>query len=106
MRELNLRYRGQDKPTNVLAFPADLPAALAHPLLGDIIVCAAIVEREAREQQKSTSAHWAHMMVHATLHLLGYDHQEETEAQAMEAVETDILGQLSFPPPYAEHYQR
>jgi len=106
MRELNLRYRGLDKPTNVLAFSAGLPAQLAHPLLGDIVICAPIVEHEAREQDKIRDAHWAHMMVHGTLHLLGYDHQSEAEALAMETLETDILNELTFPPPYADHQSR
>lgn len=99
--DLNLRYRGQDKPTNVLSFNAELPPELEHPLLGDIVICAAIVEREAQQQHKPSAAHWAHMLVHGTLHLLGYDHQAQNEAQIMEALETDIMTTLAFAPPYA-----
>ena len=88
MTELNGTYRQQHKPTNVLSFPADLPDGVTHPLLGDIIVCAAVVEREAREQNKTAEAHWTHMFVHGSLHLLGYDHILADEANKMEAMET------------------
>lgn len=101
-RELNHQYRHQDKPTNVLSFPADLPPELELPLLGDLVVCAPVVEREAREQRKTLEAHWAHMLVHGTLHLLGYDHIEPAEAEAMESLETRIMTRLNYPPPYAE----
>jgi probable rRNA maturation factor len=101
MQTLNLRYRGQDKTTNVLAFSADLPAELALPLLGDIVICAAVVAREAQEQDKTNEAHWAHMLVHGTLHLLGYDHQSNAQALDMEALETEVLTSLAFPPPYS-----
>lgn len=100
-RELNLQYRNKDYPTNVLSFPADLPEELALPLLGDLVVCAPVVEREAREQDKLLTAHWAHMLVHGTLHLLGFDHIEDAEADEMEALETRILAQLGFADPYA-----
>lgn len=98
--ELNLRYRGKEGPTNVLSFPADIPDFVESPLLGDIVICAAIVRKEANEQHKTLEAHWAHMLVHGTLHLLGHDHIEEAEAEAMEALETTILGKINFPPPY------
>ncbi|WP_341936480.1 rRNA maturation RNase YbeY [Marinimicrobium sp. C2-29] len=101
-RELNLRYRDKDKPTNVLSFPADLPPELNLPLLGDLVVCAPVVEREAREQGKTAQAHWAHMLVHGTLHLLGYDHIDPAEAEAMESLETRILTRLNYPAPYVE----
>lgn len=97
---LNAQYRQQDKPTNVLSFPTDLPPELQIPLLGDLVVCAGVVEHEAHEQGKSLAAHWAHMVVHGTLHLLGYDHESDEEAEQMEALETRILGQLGFPAPY------
>lgn len=97
---LNAQYRQQDKPTNVLSFPTDLPPELQIPLLGDLVVCAGVVEHEAHEQGKSLAAHWAHMVVHGTLHLLGYDHESDEEAEEMEALETRILGQLGFPAPY------
>ena len=101
MSELNQRFRSKAGPTNVLSFPADIPAELNHPLLGDIVICAPVVRREAAEQNKSEDAHWAHMTVHGTLHLLGYDHLVEAEAQAMEAMETDILASLNLPCPYS-----
>jgi len=99
--ELNLRYRGKEGPTNVLSFPADIPDFVESKLLGDIVICAAIVRKEATEQHKALKAHWAHMLVHGTLHLLGYDHIKESEAETMEALETTILGELKFPPPYS-----
>tara|TARA_B100000446_G_scaffold162740_1_gene163371 strand:+ start:9158 stop:9649 length:492 start_codon:yes stop_codon:yes gene_type:complete len=99
-QQLNGQYRQKDKPTNVLSFPADLPDELELPLLGDLVVCAPIVAREAVEQNKTQEAHWAHMLVHGTLHLLGYDHIEEADATEMEALETRIITKLGFPPPY------
>lgn len=99
-QQLNSQYRQQDKPTNVLSFPADLSPELQLPLLGDLVICAPVVAREAQEQNKTLEAHWAHMLVHGTLHLLGYDHIEDTEATAMEALETQIITELGFPPPY------
>lgn len=102
MRELNYRYRGADYATNVLSFPADLPPELQLPHLGDIAICAAVVEREAREQHKTNTAHWAHMVVHGTLHLLGYDHIDPADAEIMEALEIDILHQLNFDDPYTD----
>lgn len=99
---LNYQYRQQEKPTNVLSFPADIPEELGIPLLGDLVICAPVVEREAVEQGKTLAAHWAHMLVHGTLHLLGYDHIEDAEAEEMEALETKILDGLGFPAPYAE----
>jgi len=100
MAALNKRFRGRRGPTNVLSFPADLPPGLGLPLLGDLVLCAPLVEREAGEQGKAVAAHWAHLAVHGTLHLLGYDHQAPAEAAAMEALETDILGSLGLPCPY------
>ncbi|MFT6051669.1 MAG: putative rRNA maturation factor [Halioglobus sp.] len=102
MAELNESYRGKSGPTNVLSFPADLPAEVTLPLLGDIVICAPVVAREASAQHKPEMAHWAHMTVHGTLHLLGYDHLEEREAVAMEVLETEILARLNYPCPYAE----
>lgn len=101
MRRLNGRYRGKRKPTNVLSFPAALPGGLKLPLLGDIVVCAPVVSREAREQGKRPRAHWAHMLVHGTLHLRGFDHEHEAEARAMERRERRILAALGFPDPYS-----
>lgn len=98
--ELNLRYRNKRGATNVLSFPADLPPALALPLLGDLVICAGIVAREAMEQDKPLAAHWAHMVIHGTLHLIGYDHIDDTEADTMEALEIAILDGLQLPNPY------
>ena len=104
MRALNRDYRDQDKPTNVLAFPAGgdgFEPPGATPLLGDVVVCAGVVAREAREQGKAVEHHWAHMLVHGTLHLLGYDHVGEPQAEAMESLERRILGELGIADPYA-----
>lgn len=109
--ELNLRYRNKQGPTNVLSFPADLPESLQEllleeslqlPLLGDLVICAQVVEREAQQQNKSLKAHWAHMLVHGSLHLIGYDHMNDHEAELMEQMETNILTNLDFPPPYEQ----
>jgi probable rRNA maturation factor len=104
MQALNSRYRGQDKPTNVLSFPADLPEALRGRIepepLGDIVICASIVETESKAQGKPTAHHWAHLTIHGLLHLLGHDHQEKVQAQAMEALEIDCLSRLGIPDPY------
>ncbi|WP_343554067.1 rRNA maturation RNase YbeY [Pantoea sp.] len=98
--ELNLTYRGKDKPTNVLSFPFEAPPGIELPLLGDLIICRQVVEQEAAEQGKTVEAHWAHMVVHGTLHLLGYDHIEDSEAEEMEALETEIMLALGYPDPY------
>ena len=103
-RALNRQYRDQDKPTNVLSFPAPPPDGLpeaAGRLLGDVVICAPVVAAEAAEQDKSVAAHWGHMLVHGTLHLLGYDHQTDAEAAAMEALERQILAARSVTDPYA-----
>jgi probable rRNA maturation factor len=99
-QNLNAQYRNQNKPTNVLSFPADLPAELNLPDIGDIIICAEIVAQEAAAQNKSIKSHWAHMTVHGILHLLGYDHLADSEAIEMEAIETEILTTLGFTAPY------
>ena len=100
---LNREYRGHDKPTNVLSFPAGEIAGMpqeAGLLLGDIVICAPVVAREAEEQGKEPGHHWAHMLVHGTLHLLGYDHQSEAQATAMEALEREVLGRFGVGNPY------
>lgn len=102
MSALNKTYRGKMGPTNVLSFPADLPESVAIPLLGDIVICAPVVRKEAKAQNKALDAHWAHMTVHGTLHLLGYDHIEDSEAARMEALETTILSTLNYASPYEE----
>lgn len=101
-QELNFQYRGKDKPTNVLSFPAEIPEEVGIPLLGDLVVCAPVVAREALEQGKTLDAHWAHMVIHGTLHLLGYDHIDDDEANVMEALETRLVTQLAYPAPYQE----
>ena len=98
--QLNLTYRGKDKPTNVLSFPFEAPPGIELPLLGDLIICRQVVEQEAVEQQKTLEAHWAHMVVHGSLHLLGYDHIEDDEAEEMESLETEIMQEMGYPDPY------
>lgn len=98
--ELNLNYRGKDRPTNVLSFPFECPDEVELPLLGDLVICRQVVEREAQEQDKPLMAHWAHMVVHGSLHLLGYDHIEDDEAEEMESLETQIMIGLGFADPY------
>ena len=98
--QLNLTYRGKDKPTNVLSFPFECPDEVELPLLGDLVICRQVVEREAQEQGKPLTAHWAHMVVHGSLHLLGYDHIEEDEAEEMESLESQIMRSLGFADPY------
>ena len=99
-RALNHHYRGKDYATNVLSFPADLPEGVDLPLLGDLVICAPVVAREAREQGKPLAAHYAHLTVHGVLHLLGLDHEDAREAEAMEQLEREILAGLGFPDPY------
>ncbi|MFB2703289.1 rRNA maturation RNase YbeY [Marinobacter shengliensis] len=99
-QDLNHQYRGKDKPTNVLSFPFEAPPGITVPLAGDLVICAPVVEKEAQEQHKEPVAHWAHMVVHGMLHLQGYDHIEDNEAEAMEALEVRLLAQLGFANPY------
>lgn len=105
-RSLNRHYRGKDYATNVLSFPAELPEGLPKgvklPLLGDLVICAPVVAREALEQNKPLSAHYAHLTVHGALHLLGWDHEDEREAEAMEQLEREVLAGLGIGDPYAE----
>jgi len=99
--ELNQTYRQKSGPTNVLSFPAELPDELKLPLLGDIVISAAVVEKEANEQKKLLEAHWAHMVVHGVLHLLGYDHINDDEAKIMEEQEIEILQRIGYENPYS-----
>ena len=99
-QQLNFDYRGKDKPTNVLSFPFQCPPGIELALLGDLVICAPVVAAEAAEQGKSLQAHWAHMVVHGSLHLLGFDHINDDDAQQMEAEEVTILQQLGFTNPY------
>ena len=98
--EFNQRYRGKSGATNVLSFPFDAVTPEPLPILGDLVICAPVVAREASEQQKPTDAHWAHIVIHGVLHLLGYDHIEDQDAERMESLETAIMLVLDFPPPY------
>lgn len=98
--QLNHDYRGKDKPTNVLSFPFEAPPGMELDLLGDLIICRQVVEKEAEEQNKPLLAHWAHMVVHGSLHLLGYDHIEDDEAEEMESLETEIMQTMGFEDPY------
>ncbi|MFQ1041330.1 rRNA maturation RNase YbeY [Gilliamella sp. CG16] len=99
-QQLNHTYRQKNKPTNVLSFPFESPIDIEVPLLGDLIICKQVVEKEAQEQHKLLISHWAHMIVHGCLHLLGYDHIVDEEAEEMESIEIDIMKQLGFDDPY------
>ncbi len=100
-RALNRDYRDKDYATNVLSFPAELPPGVPLPILGDLVLCAPVIAREAEEQGKPLKHHYAHMLVHGVLHLLGHDHMDEAEAEAMEAIEREVLAGLGIPDPYA-----
>lgn len=100
-RELNRRFRRKDRPTNVLAFPAELPEGMDVKMLGDLAICSDVVEAEALAQGKLPEAHWAHMVVHGTLHLRGYDHDTEAHAHEMESLEVQVLRGLGYADPYA-----
>lgn len=101
MTDLNFRYRQKNKPTNVLSFPFDMPEIEDEMIfLGDIVICADVVNQEALEQGKTQEAHWAHMIVHGSLHLLGFDHETDADAAIMEPKEIHILQQLGFSNPY------
>lgn len=105
--ELNLQYRGKDKPTNVLSFPSDIPEEILEMLdarpLGDLVICIPVVLQEAEEQQKTPINHFTHLLVHGVLHLLGYDHElGEVEAEEMESLEIAILAKLDIANPYLE----
>ncbi len=101
MTALNKKFRYKDGPTNVLSFPFEMPdVPIETPILGDIVICADVVNREASEQDKTPDAHWAHMVVHGIFHLLGYDHQTDQDANIMESLEAEILQKLGFANPY------
>ena len=97
---LNLQYREKDKPTNVLSFPFEVPEGIELDLLGDLVICAYIVSEEAKDQNKKHHDHWAHMVIHGCLHLLGYDHIDDCEADEMEALEAKLLNVLKISDPY------
>lgn len=104
MQTLNARYRGKDEPTNVLSFPVDIPEPVLRDLdarpLGDIVICAPVVDAEAKQQGKPAGHHWAHLVVHGALHLIGHDHQDDEDAAEMEALEIRCLAALQIPDPY------
>jgi probable rRNA maturation factor len=99
-QQLNNQYRGKNKPTNVLSFPFEVPEGIDLNLLGDLVVCAPVVQEEASEQKKTLVDHWAHMVIHGCLHLLGYDHINDDEAEEMETLEINILAKLAINDPY------
>ena len=99
-QQLNSQYRSKDKPTNVLSFPFEVPEGIELDLLGDLIVCSDVVEKEAKDQNKPLLAHWAHMIIHGCLHLLGYDHINADEADEMEAIEIRLMAELGHKNPY------
>ncbi|MDX2503830.1 MAG: rRNA maturation RNase YbeY [Gammaproteobacteria bacterium] len=100
IQTLNKTYRHKDKPTNVLSFPFEAPAQVQLPLLGDVVICHDVVLEEAHQQQKTIENHWAHMVIHGVLHLIGYDHMDDSEAQSMENLEIQILNKLNIADPY------
>ena len=100
MKNLNKDYRGKGKPTNVLSFPMELPEEVGINILGDLALCDEVIEAEAKQQAKTSEAHWAHMIVHGMLHLQGYDHIDDDEAEVMEAKEIKIMKNLGFENPY------
>lgn len=113
IKQLNQQYRGKDKSTNVLSFPFEMPE-IGMPddiqidesicnFLGDVVICAQVVKLESEQQNKVLSHHWAHMLIHGTLHLLGYDHMDDQEAQEMEGTEIHVLQKLAIDDPYQNH---
>lgn len=101
-QQLNLQYREKDKPTNVLSFPFDVPEGIELSLLGDLVICADVVKKEAIAQHKTLAEHWAHMVIHGCLHLLGFDHIDDDEAEEMESLEINLLDKLAYKNPYIE----
>ena len=104
MIDLNYKFRKVNKATNVLSFPYQALPGVNIPFLGDLVICADVVSQEAKQQSKTFEQHWAHLLVHGVLHLLGYDHIKETDALKMEKLEIEIMSELGFPNPYGEIY--
>ena len=101
-QQLNMQYRGKDKPTNVLSFPFEVPEGVELNLLGDLIICIEVMKQEAQEQNKALFDHWAHLVIHGCLHLVGFDHISDTEAVELEYIESSILKKLGISNPYLE----
>ncbi len=101
-QQLNHEYRGKDKPTNVLSFPFEAPPGIELPLIGDLVICPQVVRQEAIEQEKTFHDHFAHMVIHGCLHLLGYDHIEQEDAIEMESIEKEVLATLDISDPYRD----
>ena len=100
--ELNLQYRHKSGPTNVLSFPFEAPEGFEMDLLGDLVICAPLIAQEAQQQNKALFDHWAHILIHGVLHLIGYDHLQDNEAEEMEALEIKILSTLNIDNPYLD----
>ncbi|PCJ38737.1 MAG: rRNA maturation RNase YbeY [Moraxellaceae bacterium] len=101
-KQLNSTYRNKDYATNVLSFPFEAPEGVQVNLLGDIVICSSVVNKEAQEQHKTAQSHWAHLTIHGTLHLLGFDHIDDNDAHEMEAIEVNAMAKLGFPDPYQD----
>lgn len=99
-QRLNSEFRGIDKPTNVLSFPFEAPPGIPVNILGDLAICSEVMQREAKEQGKLEEHHWAHLVIHGVLHLLGFDHIKNVDAEVMEALETKLLAHLGISDPY------
>jgi probable rRNA maturation factor len=104
IQQLNADYRGKNQPTNILSFPFDMHNVdLDVPILGDLVICADIIHSESKAQHKSRSAHWAHMIIHGVLHLQGFDHETDEQAEQMEKKEIELLAKFGYDNPYEEH---
>ncbi|WWO99020.1 MAG: rRNA maturation RNase YbeY [Candidatus Dasytiphilus stammeri] len=97
---LNFRYRGKNQPTNVLSFPFNPPSYIGLPFIGDLVICCSIVEQEAKEQNKELLEHWAHLVIHGSLHLLGYNHIQDSDAVEMQLIEKQLMLTLGYSDPY------
>jgi probable rRNA maturation factor len=104
--ELNQQYRHKSGPTNILSFPFEAPDGFDTDLLGDLVICAPLIAQEAQQQNKQLFDHWAHITIHGVLHLLGYDHIDDAEAEEMEALEIKILSRLNINNPYLEESEQ
>lgn len=103
--ELNQHYRHKQGPTNILSFPVEIPDGIDLNLLGDLVICAPVLEQEAQQQHKPLAHHWAHIIIHGVLHLLGYDHLDDEQAEEMESKEIALLQKLNIPNPYQQEVE-